>query len=509
MRLKDTANYNAARMFDNVRRVARQAAAYGTADVTFLVINVLLFPIFAHVVPASEYGAYGVLLGWEAVIKVVFRWGLEGAFLRLYFDQPDDAARRQLAGTIAIIMAAGNGALALGLIALSGPIDAEFLSPPPLRGAFVMLVANCFISGFFFLPMTLYRAREQAGRSAATIAARLILVLGLGLDVTGLVLADLIVSVLLTIALAGTYRGMLDLRFSPAHAREALRYGLPHVPFGLLHQVAAFADRFFLGVWLPPSRRAELGGYQIASTIASLLKLAPVAFQTAWMPFAFETFTRRADAPQLFARLATYWLAVLVFLTIGVMALSRSVIELALPATYVAAAGVVPILALGVAIQAASWLPTTSLNIAKATRSYPLIASISAVAALVANAALIPAFGLEGAAIGMAIGQAVQFVATIVFSQRAYRIPYETGRLGKILAVGILTWLAATAITFDRALWTLLARAAMIGLYPVGLFVVRLFSPAERADLKTLLPSVTRPRRPGGGAAPPGDEAIL
>jgi O-antigen/teichoic acid export membrane protein len=503
-------------MFDNVRRVARQAAAYGTADVTFLVINVLLFPIFANVVPASEYGAYGVLLGWEAVIKVVFRWGLEGAFLRLYFDQPSDASRRQLAGTIAIIMAAANGALALLLIGLSGPIDAWFLSPPPLRTAFVMLVANCFISGFFFLPMTLYRAREQAGRavtitasrSAATITARLILVLGLGLDVTGLVLADLIVSVLLTIALMGTYRGMLDLRFSPAQAREALRYGLPHVPFGLLHQVAAFADRFFLGVWLPASRRAELGGYQIATTIASLLKLAPVAFQTAWMPFAFETYTRRTDAAQLFARLATYWFAVLVFLTVGVMALSRSVIELTLPATYVAAAGVVPILALGVAVQAASWLPTTSLNIAKATGAYPVITLIAAAAALAANAALIPPFGLTGAAIGMLIGQLVQLVATLVFSQRAYRLPYEAGRLGKILAVGVLTWVAATAIAFDRAIWTLLARAAMIAFFPIGLFAVRLFSASERADLKALLQSVTRPRRPAA-ADPPPDEAIL
>ena len=365
--------------------------------------------------------------------------------------------------------------------------------------------------------MTVYRAREQAvravsltaSRSAGTIVARLILVLGLNLDVFGLVLADLLVSVLMTIALLGTYRRMLDLRFSPTEAREALRYGLPHVPFGLLHQVAAFADRFFLGVWLPASRRSELGGYQIASTIASLLKLAPVAFQTAWMPFAFETFTRRQDAPRLFARLGTYWLAVLVFLTIGVMALARGVLELMLPIAYVEAAGIVPILSLGVAIQAASWLPTTSLNIAKATGSYPLITLISATAALGANAALIPRFGLQGAAIGMVIGQIVQFVATLVFSQRAYRIPYETGRLGKILAVGVLTWLAANAIALHSAIWTLAARTAMIALFPVGLFAVRLFSASERADLKALLQSVTRPRRPAPDGEPPADEAIL
>src|SRR6187402_3253839 len=130
-------------MFDNVRRVARQAVAYGTADVTFLAINVVLFPVFANVIPASEYGAYGVLLGWEAVIKVVFRWGLESAFLRLYYEQPTEEARRRLAGTIAIVMAVANGVLGLLLIALSGPIDRLFLAPPPMRWAFILLVANC------------------------------------------------------------------------------------------------------------------------------------------------------------------------------------------------------------------------------------------------------------------------------------------------------------------------------------------------------------------------------
>jgi O-antigen/teichoic acid export membrane protein len=500
-------------MFDNVRRVARQVVAYGTADATFLAINVLLFPIFANVIPASEYGAYGLLLGWEAAIKVVFRWGLESAFLRFYFEQPDEAARRRLAGTIALAMAVANGIVAAVLIALSGPIDRSFLSPPPMQLAFVLLVVNCYVSGFFFLPMTLYRAREQAGRaisvtasrSIGTIAARLILVLGLGLDVFGLVLADLLVTAVMTVAMAPIYRRMLDLTFSPSLARDALRYGLPHVPFGLLHQVAAYADRFFLGAWLPDAQRRDLGAYQIGSTIASLLKLAPVAFQTAWMPFAFETFTRRRDAPALFARLATYWLAVLVFLTIAVIAVTRSLVALALPPAYGVAADVVPLLSLGVAVQAASWLPTTSLNIAKRTGYYPLITSIAAAAAIAANALLIPVYGLIGAAAGMAIGQTAQFMATVVFAQRAYPLPYELARIGKILGVGLVTAAATTSVAFASPVWTLAARLPMLALFPLGLFAVRLFTARERADLRALLATVTRPRRPG----PPPDEALL
>ena len=409
-------------------------------------------------------GAFGVLLGWEAIIKVIFRWGLEGAFLRLYYEQRDDAARRRLAGTIAIFLACANGAILAILIALSGVIDRWFFAAHSYQWAFVLMAVNCFVAGFLFLPLTLFRAREQAvrsmwvtvTRSLGTIAARLILVLGVGLGILGFVIADLMVSVVVTVALTETFRRMLEWRFSRPLAREALHYGAPQVPFGLLHQVATFADRFFLGLWLPPARRPELGAYQIGATIASVLKIVPVAFQTAWMPFAFETFTRRADAGALFARLATYWMAVLTFLTLAVIALTGSVIALVFPSSYQPAAAYVPVLAAGVALQAASWLPTTSLNIAKATRYYPAITTFSAIAAIAANAWLIPAYGTIGAAYGMAVGQIVQLAATVGYSQRAYWIPYEIGRLGKILIVGAATLAAVTSVAFASPVWTLL-----------------------------------------------------
>jgi O-antigen/teichoic acid export membrane protein len=504
-------------MFDNVRRVARQLVAYGTADVTTLAINALLLPFFLDVLSPAEIGAFGILLGWEAIVRIVFRWGLEGAFLRLYYEQPDDETKRRLAGTIAILLAAANGVLLVLLMAASGLIDRLFFRTEPLQWAFVLLVLNCFVSGFFFLPMTLFRVREQATRAASvtlvrsigTIVLRILLVLGLRLGVTGLMIADLVVSAGLAIGLTGTFKRMLRLEFSPALAREALHYGLPHVPFGLLHQGAAYADRFFLGLWLPAARLGALGAYTIAVTAASLLKLAPVAFQTAWMPFAFETFKKRQDAPRVFARLATYWLAVLVLLTIGMMTLAGRAIVLFLPASYADAATYVPVLAFGFALQAASWLPTTSLNIARATRYYPVITTISATAAIAANAVLIPRFDVMGAAYGMATGQLVQLAATVVYSQRAYRIPYEGVRLAKILGVGTVILVLSLSISFASGAWTLVARTAMLGLFPVGLFAVQLFTPQERADLRAMVAAIVRPRPPRVEPAPPADETVL
>jgi O-antigen/teichoic acid export membrane protein len=499
-------------MFDNVRRVTRQLATYGSADVALLVVNVFLLPVFTRVLSREEYGVLGILLVFEAGLKVVYRWGLDGAFLRLYYERSNDEDRRALAGTIAIILLAANGVILVGLALASGPVDQTFFPTRSYQTAFLVLLANSFISGFFFLPLTMFRAREQAarvaafsvGRSLATIAVRVILVVGLRMGITGLVVADLIVSVGMTLVLWRAYRSMIRWRFSKRLASEALRYGFPHVPYGLMHQSMAFSDRLLLGLWLPANPLALIGLYQIANSFASLLKIVPVAFQTAWMPFAFDTVGRRRDATQLFARLATYSFAVLVLLTLGIVTLTDSVVILLLPDSYRDAAPLVPILALGITIQVAGWFPSTSLNVAKATRFYPIITACSAATTIAGHFVLIPRYGLFGAAWATVAGQSVQYLAMLTIAQRVYRIPYEAVRLLKIVLVGLGTYVLVTWTTFDSAAVTFGARLAVLGVFPIGLLAVGLLTAAERRDVKALAAAVrtrrTPHRTPKGGS---------
>ena len=86
---------------------------------------------------------------------------------------------------------------------------------------------------------------------------------------------------------------MTTWRFSRSVAREMLQFGLPRASQGILQQGMAMSDRFFLTLYLP---LGQVGVYLIGVSIASLVKLYPVAFTTAWMPFAFDSM-RRADAP--------------------------------------------------------------------------------------------------------------------------------------------------------------------------------------------------------------------
>jgi O-antigen/teichoic acid export membrane protein len=483
-------------MFDNVRRISRQLFAYGTADVMVLAVNFLLLPIYTRVLSPREYGALALLLVCEAFLKVVNRWGLDNSFLRLYYDYPTEEQKKTLAGTIAGFIILSDGAVAVLLLAAASPINRLLFGSLEFATAYRLLVLNSFAAAFLFLPLNLLRIQERSRlfatltflRSFGTVLIRLILVVGLGYGIVGIVLADVVVTAALLIALARTMRGMLARRFSSTMLRDLLAYGLPHVPHGLLSQTMGMADRFVLGIYMPLS---EVGLYLIGSTVAGVIKFYPVAFEAAWMPFAFDSLRRR-DAATMFARMGTYAFAVLAFLTVALAGLAPPVMDLVLPAGYRSVSPLVPLLAVGMAVQSLTWFLMTSLNIAKQTRVYPVITAIGAGASVAANLLLVPLLGMRGAAIALLVSQALTTAVTAYFAQRAYRIPYEVARLSKVLGVSAITYVAM-AIASPASLWqTMWLRAGLIMLFPLGLLVLRFLEPRELAEIRKVVGGVGR-----------------
>jgi O-antigen/teichoic acid export membrane protein len=209
------------------------------------------------------------------------------------------------------------------------------------------------------------------------------------------------------------------------------------------------------------------------------------------MPFAFDSL-RRPDAPRLFARMGTYAFAVLAFLTLALAGLAPPVIELALPADYRSALPLIPLLAVAMAAQSLAWFPMTSVNVAKQTHIYPVVTAIGAAVSIAANLLLIPRFGMRGAAVALLSSQVVATVVTAYFAQRAYWIPYEVARLSKVLGISAFTYLAMAAVASASLWWTLALRAGLLGLFPLGLLVLRFFEPHELAEIRKVVAAIGR-----------------
>src|SRR5262245_35725738 len=92
-------------------------AVYGVGDVATNIVSFLLLPIYVRFLSPEDYGVISLLLTIEAASKILFRWGVDASFMRLYYDCRDERERQCLASTIFFFLAALNGVLLLLFLA--------------------------------------------------------------------------------------------------------------------------------------------------------------------------------------------------------------------------------------------------------------------------------------------------------------------------------------------------------------------------------------------------------
>ena len=499
-------------MLARLRALGKSVGVYGLGDVATSAISFLLLPLYARFLTPEDYGAIGLLLSVEVVAKILFRFGLDGSFMRLYYDCHDDRDRQRLASTLFWFLAAVDGTV-LAICLLATPAIAHLMGVAGYDTALRIVLVNTFVIGFYFIPFHVLRMTDRATtfvaltstRAAATLLTRFGLVVGAGLGVTGFVLADLVVSAIFTAVMLQWFRPLIRPLFSRAILDEALRFGLPRVPHGLAQQVMFVADRYAVRVF---SVLSEVGLYQMGASFGMAMKLVLNSFEYAWAPFYFQTM-KTPDAQATFRLVTTYGIAVLVLLEAGLAAVGPELVRLVLPPQFDGAARIVPWIGLGVLFQGVYLLTSIGLNITKNTRYYPVAAGSAAATSVVANVVLVPRFGAIGAAWANAAAYATMAGTAFVFSQRVYPIALEYGRLARVVLAGIGAFLAAWAIPELPPLAGVLVRGGVVcAVWPALLGLLGFFDARELRTLGRLVDRFRAGRSKPVAAAATADAAV-
>jgi O-antigen/teichoic acid export membrane protein len=499
-------------VLDRLRSLGKSLTVYGIGDVATSVISFLLLPLYARFLTPADYGAIGLLLTVEVVAKIVFRFGIDASFMRLWVDCADDQARQRLASTLFWFLAAVDGTVLAACLAATPWLTAA-MGVVGYDWALRIVLLNTFVIGFYFIPFHVLRMTDQAAtfvaltttRSAATLLVRFGLVVGASLGVTGFVLTDLVVTTVFTLVMLPWFRPYIRLAFSRAVLKDALRFGLPRVPHGIAQQVMFVADRNALRVY---SSLSEVGLFQMGASFGMAMKLVLNSFEYAWAPFYFQTM-KQPDAKATFRLITTYGFAMLVLLEAGLAAVGPEVVRYVLPPQFHAAARIVPWIGLGVAFHGVYLLTSIGLNITKNTRYYPVATMSAAATSVAANVILVPRFGAIGAAWANATAYGVMATTAFVLSQRVYPIALEYGRLARILAAGLGALAAALALPAMPPLAAGLARGVtVVVVWPVLLGVLGFFDARELRTLGRLLARVRAGRTRPIAASPIADATV-
>jgi O-antigen/teichoic acid export membrane protein len=437
--------------------------------------------------------------------------------MRLFYDSESAADRQRLASTIFFFLLALNGAVLIVLLAAAPALSMVLLDGPQHTAALRLMLLNTFIIGFTFIPFHVLRIEQRSvtfslltlARAVLTTIVRLVLVVTFGLGVTGLYLADVLVTIVIMAALARWFLPLVRFTFSRVTLRDALRFGLPRVPHAAAQQVMAIGDRFVLKLFVAIE---SIGIYSTAVSFGLVQKLFLSAFESAWAPFYYAT-VREGDAPRTFRTITTYGVAVLALLTAGLSAVGRPAMQ-AMTHGYLLAPDdpqwhavetVITWTAIGVFLQGVYLLTSIGLNITKRTKYYPVATISAAVINIALNFVFVPRFGIVGAAWANGAGYGVQAAVGYVFSQRFYPIQYEWARLLRVCAAAIAATtiarllppvtLPVSARSIVAPLPDLLLRGVTVVVVFVGLLAITgFFHAAELRRLASLRDR--RPRRP-------------
>jgi O-antigen/teichoic acid export membrane protein len=111
-----------------------------------------------------------------------------------------------------------------------------------------------------------------------------------------------------------------------------------------------------------------------------------------------------------------------------------------------------------------------------------IVTGIAAAVAIGLNLALIPPYGMMGAAVATLAAYLVLFVGMWLNSRRVYPVPYQWRRVITLSAV------AAGLAVLGGVVGSLPLAIALIVAYPLALFPLGFYQPAELARLRRLAP---------------------
>jgi O-antigen/teichoic acid export membrane protein len=457
-----------------LHKLFSHSALYGAADVFTNLVNFLLVPLYTAFLSPRDYGDLALLLLFSTLAKILFRMGLDSAFFRIHYEMKDAAARRRLAGTIASFAALAGTALFGLVVATARPIASTLLGGPEGALLVVLAAADVYFGVFAFVPMNLLRIEERpglfsllsGGRHLVNTLLKVLLVMQ-GYGVTGVLLADAAASGLLSAALLPRLRRHAALALDARLLHECLRFALPKLPHGLLLQVQNLADRKILDLFVS---RAEVGLYQVGYSFGLGVKFPLSAFEPAWQPFVYSQ-VGKADAARTLARVASVAWTSFVFVGVCLAVLSHELLVLMTPRSpaFRAAAPIIPVVVLAYLLQGFFLLTSVGIGISKQARYYPIVTLIAAITNVAANFALVPHYGILGAAWATVLSYAAMAGVGFALSRRLFPVPWRTARLAATSALGAgvygLSLLAPAELAPGLALKGPLLIACALGLY--------------------------------------------
>ncbi len=467
-----------------LKRLGSQSAIYGLGGIVSRLIAVFLLPLYTSYLGPKGFGQIATIVALMSVLAIVLRLGITSAFFRFYFDSEHEDRKTLVVRTsFWFTMGMATLGLALGWLFAQPISDWLNLSPALVRAGFIGLWAQMNYAQV----TALFRVEERpvgfAIASVAnvliTIGSTVVLVVGFHKGALGAVIGNFMGTLTVYFALLAYRRYQLGFQFDRKLLSAMNRFGLPLVPSALALWVINLIDRLFINRY---KGQAEVGIYSLAVSIASVIVFLLTAFQLAWPAFAYSIRDDTA-AKRTYSYVLTYLLFVTCWMSLAFGSTAPWIVHLINPkGTFERSAEAVPILCFATAAYSGYSVLAIGIGRMRKTQLNWVVTGAAALVNIVINIALIPVYGMMGAAVSTLIAYLVLFGGMWFRSRQVYPVAYQWRRIFTLSGVAV----SLTAVAWE--IHSLPAAVVLTAIYPLVLLALRFYLPAELTRLRRLAP---------------------
>ena len=444
---------------------------WGLAGTFVTKIVAFLYTIYmAYVISQGDVGVFNLALGIVAIISVWKDLGLPTSLLRYvpYYEGRGEERKASQLLKNAYIADAISGVVLTAVVWLSSDVVASFYSNPALGNALRLM-------SFFVLIDNLYRVGSSYLNGKARIAD--VQLLTMVQSVAKLILTVIIVNAMganyasLTIAyVASSFIGLIvmlpmvlkESAFSWRNASEGKGEGISMgemyreiAPFGIMlmavqtfYTVISSTDKAILGYLAPTAvANEQVAIYSMAVTLGGNLMVFPGAVGGIFLP-VISRLVGKGDTAMMRRTMGTaqrWTLFITIPMAAVMIAFSSEMLSVFFGSAYGTGGATMAIFMAGLLFSVISYTSNLALAGMRLIKLELKIVAFAAILNVALNLALIPGYGMEGAAFAGAVSLAVSGLLFMHYNRKM--TGFDTmAKSGKLLLAGVIVLGAAFAI---------------------------------------------------------------
>jgi len=440
---------------EEVKRILRHSSIYGIGNLLHRIPPFVLMPIYLNYLTPTDYGKKEIVALVIEFLGIILSMGIANAMARFYYEYDKEVDQNEVVSTIILSFAVIAGIVIGSITTQAESISKIIIDSPSEKALILMALVSLWFNTLYHMSCNYIRIRERSilfvsisfSRLIVQVSLNIFFIVSLGWGIYGIFASTLISSSVFATALTLPLLCKIGFKFSISKFREILKFSSPMIVSQLGASIVHLSDRYFLKVYFGlASAGIYTLGYRLGNSINSFVQ-SP--FQQIWNPRKFAIH-KDQNSREIYARVLTYYLFVQFIFGLIISCCAKDILFIVGRPAYYQAASIAPIITLSYILFGIQNHFTTGIMIKKKTGYFAYINMGNAALNLALNFALIPPFGIWGAALATLACMTNKFVFTAWISQKIFPIPWELKRAVRIILAGLLAYLLSHLIRYPE-----------------------------------------------------------